>query len=313
MPKDQHMADSATNAPGIEDYAAFLPSQWQERVDRHPESIWWPWRGHRVHFLRRPSPHAPVRLLMVHGIGGHSAALWPVASLLPRELADLTAVDLPLYGRTITARPEDVRYPDWIAMLSDHLAADTDPRPLIVLGASIGGMLGHEVAATTGRVSAVVATCLLDPRDRRARAVMTRFGPLGIVGGPLAALIPERLTRRRLPVSAVAALSKMSRNPALSRLCARDPRGGAASVPLGFLSSFLTHRHAPPEEMHTPVTLAHPAQDAWTSVEISTRWLARLSAPANLVLLRQCGHFPIEDPGLGDLVDTLTQVIEGSS
>lgn len=65
--------------------------------------------------------------------------------------------------------------------------------------------------------------------------------------------------------------------------------------------------------MHTPVTLARPAKDAWTPVEISTRWLGRISAPTNLIMLRQSGHFPIEDPGLGDLIDTLTGVIHARS
>lgn len=312
MPKDNRADDSAPAAPTLDDYASFLPQRWRERVDRHPISNWWQWRGHNIHFLRRPSPDAPVRVLVIHGAGAHSAALWPIASLLPRELAELTAVDLPLYGRTITSDRADVRYADWIAMLGDLIAADTDPRPLILLGASIGGMLSYEVAATSDQVSAVVATCLLDPRDRRSRAVMTRFGPLGMMSGALAWLLPRRLAARCVPMSKIAALSKMSRNAALSRLCGQDPRGGAAPAPLGFLSSFMTYRHTQPEDMQVPVTLAHPAMDGWTPVEISTRWLSRIGAPASLVMLRQSGHFPVEDPGLDDLIDTLTAVIHRS-
>lgn len=109
-------------------------------------------------------------------------------------------------------------------------------------------------------------------------------------------------------MSWVAALSKMSRDPRLSRLCTADPRGGGATVPRGFLTSFMTYRHAPPERMTTPVTLAHPAKDAWTPVEVSTRWLSRIAAPAELVMLRECGHFPIEDPGLADLVRGVERV-----
>ena len=109
-------------------------------------------------------------------------------------------------------------------------------------------------------------------------------------------------------MSWVAALSKMSRDPGLSRLCAADPRGGGTKVPLGFLTSYMTYCHVPPEEMQTAVTLAHPAKDAWTPVELSTRWLSRIAAPAELVMLRECGHFPIEDPGLADLVNAVERV-----
>ena len=294
--------------PGVADYAAFLPPSWRQRVDLEPVSTWWDWRGHEVHVLRRPNPDAPVRLLMVHGAGAHSAALWPIASLLPADQVDLAAVDLPLYGRTRSPDPAAVRYPDWVALLREFVLAEDDGRPVVLLGASIGGMLAYEVAARTERVAAVVATALLDPRDPRVRAVVTRFGPLGVLGGVAARLLPPRLAGRRVPMAWVAALSKMSRAPALSRLCAADERGGGARVPLGFLTSFLTYRHAPPERMRVPVTLTHPAKDAWTPAEISTRWLRRIAAPADLVMLRECGHFPIEEPGLGDLVATVERV-----
>lgn len=294
------------------EYAAFLPAARRGRAELAPASTWWRWRGHEVHVLRRAAERAPVRVLLVHGAGGHAAALWPVASLLPAERVDLAAVDLPLYGRTTSADPAAVRYADWVALLRDLVAAEDDGRPLVLLGASIGGMVAHEVAATTDRVAAVVATCLLDPRDPRARAVMTRFGPLGVLGGPLARLLPRGLARRGVPVSWVAALSRMSRDPGLSRLCAADPHGGGARVPLGFLASYLAYRHTPPERMRTPVTLAHPAEDAWTPLEVSARWLRRVAAPADLVVLRGCGHFPVEEPGLEDLVGAVLRVAEGA-
>lgn len=295
-------------SPGVADYAAFLPASWRDRVDLTPASTWWSWRGHDVHVRRRRNPDAPVRVLLIHGAGGHSAALWPIASLLPEHDVELAAVDLPLYGGTRSPDPSAVRYQDWVSLLCDVVASENDGRPLVLLGASIGGMLAYEVAARTGRAAAVVATSLLDPRDPRARAVITRFGPLGVLGGPLARLLPQRFAGRHIPMSWVAALSKMSRDPGLSRLCATDPRGGGATIPLGFLTSYLTYRHTPPERMTTPVTLAHPAKDTWTPVEISTRWLSRIAAPAELVMLRECGHFPLEDPGLQDLVGAVSRV-----
>jgi alpha-beta hydrolase superfamily lysophospholipase len=295
----------------VAEYAAFLPSTRQAQAELEPTSSWWRWRGHEVHILRRAEGRAPVRVLLIHGAGGHGAALWPVASLLPADRVDLAAVDLPLYGRTGSPDPAAVRYEDWVALLRDLVVAEDDGRPLVLLGASIGGMLAYEVAATTDRVAAVVATCLLDPRDPRARAVMTRFGPLGVLGGPLARLLPGALAGVRVGMSQVAALSRMSRDPGLSRLCATDPRGGGARVPLGFLASFLAYRHTPPEQMtRTPVTLAHPARDAWTPVEVSTRWLRRVAAPADLVVLRECGHFPVEEPGLSDLVSAVLRVAD---
>lgn len=260
------------------------------------------WEGHDVHIARARNEEAATRVLVVHGAGGHSGALWPIAALLAEQGLDVAAVDLPLYGRTRSPEPAAVRYGDWVRLLVDLADAEDDGRPLILLGASIGGMLAYEAAARSPRVAAVAATCLLDPQDRRARAHMTRFGRLGVLGGPLSGLVRGRLATVRIPMSWVANMGRMSRDPGLSKLCADDPLGGGAKVPLGFLASYLRFPHTPPSQMTTPVALLHPAKDGWTPVELSARVLARIAAPTSTVMLRECGHFPIEEPGVDDLI-----------
>lgn len=220
----------------------------------------------------------------------------------------MAAVDLPLYGLTTSPSPATVRYDDWVRLLIDLIYAEHDGRPLILLGASIGGLLACEVAALSSLVSQVVATCLLDPQDWRARARMTRFGPLGILGKPFSALARGRVATIMISMNSVANLAKMSRNPRLSTLCARDPLGGGVKVPLGFLASYMRYRHTAPELMSTPVTLAHPGQDAWTPPELSTRLLSRVAAPTKTVMLRECGHFPVEEPGVTDLIEAIMEI-----
>lgn len=265
-----------------------------------------------MHIARASRADAPAHVLVVHGAGGHSGALWPIAALLASRGLDVSAVDLPLYGRTTSPDPAVVRYDDWVELLRDLVEAERDDRPLILLGASIGGLLAYEVAAGSAHVVAVAATCLLDPRDWRARAHMTRFGLVGILGRPLSVLARGRVARAMIPMSAVADLSKMSRDRGLSRLCATDPRGGAAKVSLGFLASYLRYPHTPPERNATPITLNHPSRDAWTPVELSARVLSRAAGPAKLVMLRECGHFPIEEPGLSDLVAAVLDLTQHS-
>ncbi|GAB3820872.1 alpha/beta hydrolase [Tessaracoccus terricola] len=285
------------------EYASFLPSRLAARVV-DPEQTWWQWRGHRVHVARRRRPDAPVRLLLVHGAGGHVGALWPLVSLLTADV-DVAAVDLPLYGRTDTPDPASVRYEDWLELLADLVTEEDDDRPLVLLGASIGGMLAYETACRTGAVAAVAATCLLDPRDWRVRAHLTRFGRLGLLAGPLTRLVRGPLARVMIPLRWTANLSAMSRDPELSALCARDPLGGGARVPLGFLASYLRHRHLAPRTATVPVLLLHPGRDDWTPPELSVRVLARAASPSRIVLLRECGHFPVEEPGIDDLLGEL--------
>lgn len=289
-------------------YAAFLPAEYQVAAAIEPDESWWAWRGHDIHLRRARRPESSARLLVVHGAGGHSGALWPLAAVLAARGLDVAAVDLPLYGRTTSPDPAAVRYDDWVELLVDLIADERDERPLFLLGASIGGLLAYEAAARSPHVTGVAATCLLDPSDRRARAHMTRFGALGVLGRPLSVLARGPIARTMIPMSAVANLARMSRNPELSRLCALDPLGGGARVPLGFLASYMRYPHTPPVKNTTPLSLLHPEKDNWTPVELSARVLARAAGPTELVLLRECGHFPIEEPGLSDLLDAVLRL-----
>lgn len=249
-------------------------------------------------------------MLALHGAGGHSALVWPLASLVASEGIDVAALDLPLYGRTEVPRRSRVRYDDWIALLCDFAEAENDGRPLIVFGASMGGMLAYEVAARSGLVSSVVATCLLDPADPEARAAASRFAWMGGPGPVLLRASAVLAGRVSIPIGWFANVAAMSQNAQLSRLCREDQLGAGGRVPIGWLSSFMNYQHSPPEQLtDTPVLLVHPAADAWPPPELSLRFLGRIAAPTRAVMLESCGHFPIEQPGLDQLEEALREVV----
>lgn len=296
----------------LHEYAAFVPASYAA-VMVEPTPTWWQWRDTEVHVARAARPDAEARIMVVHGGGGYGEALWPAAAVAASDGVDVFAPDLPLYGDTRTPDPSAVRYDDWVDLLCDLVRAEkaADPRPLILVGASMGGMLAYEVAArTAGDVAAVLATCLLDVADPVARAAATRYGWMGRPAPALLRAVDPLLGRVRLPIRWMADMAAMSSDPALSRLCASDPRGGGARVPLGFLASWMTFRHTPPETFDAaPVTLVAPAADRWTPPEVSLRFLQRISAPTRYVVLENCGHFPIEEPGLGRLRDEVLATV----
>lgn len=296
--------------PAIGDYAAFLPPALRDAVVPPAEDTWWPWRGDSIHLARTRHRDAAVRLWVIHGAGGWSGALWPLASLAMTPDVDVTAIDLPLYGRTRTADPADVRYPDWIDLLSELTDVEDDGRPLVVFGASMGGMLAYEVAARTRAVSHVMATCLLDVSDPLGRRAAARNRFLAAAAPSMLALGRRVAPRMRLPIRWVTNMKAMSLDPALSALCARDPLGGGVQSPVGFLASYFEYRHHAPERFDVcPVTLAHPARDEWTAPELSIAFARRIAAPTEIALLDGCGHFPIEEPGVFELARLLRGVI----
>lgn len=291
-------------------YARFLPAQHRAEQIR-PASTWWSWRGSEVHIARVTAPDSDIRVLVLHGAGGYSGALWPMAAAAAAEGVEVLVPDLPLYGYTAEPRPATVRYDDWVDLVCDLIRAEhrDDDRPLIVFGASMGGLLGYEAAARTGLVSHVVATCLLDPADPAARRAAARFSPVGTAGPGLLRTVDPWLGRLRVPIRWLVKMTAMSGNRELARLCATDPLGGGVRVPLGFLCSWLNFAHARPETFDTaPVTLVHPDADRWTPAALSLRFLDRIAAPTRLVMLDGCGHYPVEEPGLSQLVTALRLV-----
>lgn len=294
-------------APGR--YASFLPEKY--RTSTEPESTTWRWRDNAVHVARAGAGDSPFKVLAVHGAGGHSGALWPFAAFATTRGAEVLFPDMPLYGRTVVSDPGRVRYEDWVEMLCDLVVFERqrDSRPLVLFGASMGGMLSYEVAARTGQVDDVVATCLLDPSDPAARSAAARYSFVGRPAPTLLKLGATVFGRARVPVRWLMDIDNMSADPELSALCASDPLGGGVSLPLGFLSSFMSFEHSAPETYTGPnVTLAHPAEDRWTPTELSIRFLNRIAGPTSLVLLEGCGHFPIEEPGVSQLVSTMEDI-----
>lgn len=109
----------------------------------------WRWEGWNIHVEHVGNDDAPVRVLLVHGAGGNAAAMWPFAARLALIGARVTTLDLPGYGRTTPPVRRDVTLTDWQRVLVDLIRLEADDRPLVLLGASMGGMLALDAAART--------------------------------------------------------------------------------------------------------------------------------------------------------------------
>ncbi|MFF2551697.1 alpha/beta hydrolase [Nocardia sp. NPDC058058] len=290
-------------------YLAFLPAGLLEYPDVRPESTFWRWRDRDIHLERVHRPEASVRMLLIHGGGGHAAALWPFAALAAERGFEVVTPDLPGYGATRVPAPSKITYPDWVDCVTDLVRAEhaADDRPLIVVGASMGGMLAYEAAARTGLVAAVVATCLLDMRLPQARAAVGRHPRLANYAARL--LLPA-FDRLRVPMRWLADMNAISNDPALTKLIVADTLGGGVAMPLGFLRTYLHSAPAIEPEDFTacPVWLTHPGADHWTPLAVSRSFFDRIAAPKTLLVLPDSGHYPIETPGLEQLARAFDEV-----
>jgi pimeloyl-ACP methyl ester carboxylesterase len=123
-------------------------------------------------------PGAPV-LVLVHGLGSSSTVWRPVLPLLEPDF-DVIRVDLPGHGDSPSLAPgADASPAGLAASVAATLLAVLDPPagptpwPVHVAGSSLGGWVGLELAALTGRRQTV------RPLPFRVRSV-TAFAPAGL-------------------------------------------------------------------------------------------------------------------------------------
>lgn len=268
-----------------------------------------PWHGWLVHVETVGDHDSSVRMLLVHGAGGNAAAMWPFAAHLSGLGAEVIVPDLPGYGRTAprSARFGNLTYQDWQHLLAALATRYDDDRPLVLVGASMGGMLALDAAATSGLGDLVVATCLLDLTDREVLRAVMRWPALTGVTGPSLRLARGPLAHVRLPMRAIAPMHTIANTPGLVEKVLADRRGGGGSMPLGWFRTFVDAGAAVPPESYQgpPVLVVHPGADRWTPPRLTARFLERLAGDHDLVALPGSGHFPVEQPGLQVLLDTV--------
>lgn len=299
-------------------YSRWLPAEL--RTTSQHRTTWLDLPGVRLHVEVHGDDDPAHRVVLLHGAGGHAGMLRPYAAALARRGCRVSVPDLPGYGRTVVADPGGVRYEHWVTVACDLLRREDaarratpssipapTPRRLTVVGASMGGMLAYDAATRTGVVDTLVATCLLDPGDPRARRAISRIAALGPVSPALLAPVRGPVARLRVPVRWLTRMSAISNVPGLTRAVVTDPLGGGNRMPLGFLRSYLRSAPAVAPERPTGlrIVLAHPELDRWTPVDLSRRFLDRLADGGAHVVLRGAGHLPAEQPGVDELLDVV--------
>jgi alpha-beta hydrolase superfamily lysophospholipase len=287
---------------GWRQYQSFFPPEYRLRPDETPKEEVFSWNGMRIHLDRYPVPSARAKLLILHGAGGYGRMLTPWGLFAQRHGFEALAPDMPGYGLTQT-NGAIIDYPMWVACTTALVAAERkrDGRPIVLFGGSMGGMLAYTVAAATN-AAGLVATCLLDMRQKSVQRHAARLPIFADLVPPLLRLL-RFADRVKIPIRWLSNMRAMSTNPKLGELCAKDPLGGGTSVPLRFLRTYVDAvPSVEPDHFTTcPVLLVHPKADAWTPVALSEEFFDRLACPKELVLLDECGHFPIEQPGMGEM------------
>jgi alpha-beta hydrolase superfamily lysophospholipase len=301
-------------------YQAFFPESFRiPNPNPLPQEEWWQWKEHNVHLDRIDTNESKIKIILLHGVGGYGRLLSPIAVSLSKFGYSIVSPDLPGYG--LTRNPEKiVEYRDWIECVSALIDAEVarDGKPVVLFGLSVGGMLAYQSASKNSKVIAVIATCLLDLRDKNIRSVVSRFSFLSTFCVNILERFPGFFDSIYLPMRLITKMNRMSNNSNFNKIVLRDPMGGANWVSARFLRTLLSEDPGlEPENFRIPFMLVHPDADQWTPTELSLPFFERIGGYKELKLLENCGHAPIEEPGIEQLKESvqgfLDHVYEGVS
>lgn len=259
-------------------------------------------KGERIHIDHYQQQKPKARLILFHGVGSNGRLLSCIAAPLWKQGYEVICPDLPLYGYS---EPKGtVTYETWVDCGREIVRQyQHDSVSVFLLGASAGGMLAYQVACRSEGINGIIATCLLDMRDKQVTNTAARNRVISFTGIPLINAAHRLLGPIKLPMKMFANMKAIANNESAASLLMKDKRSSGAKVSVAFLHTFLNPTiDIEPEDFNKcSVLLLHPEKDRWTPVSISERFFSRLACQKKLKLLKGAGHFPLEAEGLEQL------------
>jgi len=284
----------------LKDYLAFIPQKYQDSFEKPTESFW-KWNNHRIHIDSKSNETNKKTVIFIHGAGANGRILSLFGSYLFKNGINYYAPDNLGYGMT-NCSTEHFDYNDWLTMLCDYVKyiQSKENNEVYLIGLSIGGMLAYQVASKINNLSGIIVTTLADPRDKATLIAMAKYKFLATSGLSLLHTFRCITDQIRLPIKWFCKMDLMSRNRELSKVFINDKLAGGAKISLRFLRTFAAHK--PPLEFEEfdkcPILLLHPEKDQWTPFELSKKVFDKLRGNKEFMLLEECGHAPIEEPGI---------------
>lgn len=311
LPATQALA-SYTDQNSWQGIQHYLPKEYHLTETQRPKEEWWSWQGHTVHLDTYRNPQAKVKVILFHGVGTNGRQMSMILGYpLAQRGYETIAIDMPGYGLTQVKKGSKIRYDDWVQAGNDLIEAELqkDHRPIVLYGLSAGGMLTYHVAAKNKKVKGIVGMTFLDTSNKTVRDQVSLNKFMSRVGSPLAHVTAHTpLSALPMPMRWVSKMHRLVNNDAALQVFLKDKTSAGNSVSVKFLDSYLYYKNdTPPEQFDVcPILLTQPEQDRWTPLALSQPFLARIhQVPVDVVLLKNAGHYPLEQPGLEQMVNAI--------
>ncbi len=284
-----------------------LPKHNQIDPNNKPKEVMWNWKDNSIHIDYYKNPEAKIKLITLHGVGGNGRLLSFIAVPLYKHGIEVISPDLPGFGITDIPRKR-ISYAMWIDLINDliNYELEKDDRPIILFGFSAGGMLAYQVACKNRKVAGLIFTNLLDQRIPQVIKQSAIHPLVATLGKKIMKVFSYIWPTFKLPMKFVANTGKLVNDKEILKLLLSDKHSAGSSVPIELIATLTEAKpEIEPEDFNLcPVLLVHPEKDAWTPIEVSRLFFDKIKCEREITMLKNAGHFPIEQPGLTQLEES---------
>lgn len=288
----------------------YLPLDNRLTPDTAPLEKYMSFGNMNLHIDHYPVEKPKARIILFHGVGGNGRLLSFIALPLMKHGFEIICPDLPLYG--CSKYSGIITYDMWVdcgVQVVQQFHRDTVP--MFLFGLSAGGMLAYQVATRCSNINGIIATCILDQRNRYIRKMTARSPFIAVIGNALLSATYKTIGSLKVPMKVVANMGAIANDNDLAQLLMKDKKSSGASVPLSFIHSMLNPTIDVEPESFTlcPFLLVHPENDRWTDIRLSKLFFDRLPCNKELRILEGAGHFPVEAKGLKQLEESCIEFL----
>jgi len=291
-----------TNDSSWKELQEFLPIKNRLNSNNLPQEYFLDVENIKVHIDHYKPQNPKAKIILFHGVGGNGRLLSFIALPLAKNGFEVICPDLPLYG--YTEYKGVITYDIWVDYGAKIVKIfQNDNLPVFLFGLSAGGMLAYQIANKCSDIRGIIATCILDQRNKYIAKQTSRNPLIGVVGSALISATHKLLGSFRVPMKMVANMKAIANDKNLAKLLMKDKRSSGASVTLSFVFSMLNPviEIEPEDFTMCPFLLVHPEKDRWTDISLSKLFFDRLACVRELRVLEGAGHFPVEQQGLKQL------------
>jgi alpha-beta hydrolase superfamily lysophospholipase len=289
----------------------YLPENCRITENVCPEETYVNYDKSRIH-LETYKPKNPEKnnvVIIFHGVGGNARLLSFLAVPLVNNGFVVICPDLPGYG--FTEYKGEITYKSWIDIGNFIVKNEIEKgNNVFLLGLSAGGMLAYNIACNNN-VQGLIVTNILDNREPEVIKYSAKNEFVGKYGLKLMKKMPKFIMKIRVPIKMVSNMNGIVNNKDILKLLLKDKRGSGNRISLYFLLTMMDHVPLLEAEKFkdVPVLLAHPGNDKWTPLHVSELFFNRISSKKRLLILENAGHFPIEEPGIDQLINGISEFI----